>query len=60
MLKEQKLVKFVRITVNKKDIGKNFKADSKLINDAIEEWNDDEKLKYQKEMEEKGQIVFTA
>jgi len=58
MLKEPVQVKFIKVTVDKKEIGKSFRADSKAINEAIEAWTEDEKEKYLNEMQEKGEILL--
>jgi glycyl-tRNA synthetase len=45
LLPQPKQVKFVKALPNKKEIGKVFKADSKAINDLLEEMTDDDRLK---------------
>jgi glycyl-tRNA synthetase len=42
-LPEPKLVKLVKVTANKKEIGKIFKADSKPINDFLDETSEEDK-----------------
>ena len=46
--------------MNKKEVGKTFKGDSKLINEAIDSWEEEDKLKMMKEFEEKGEIVLKS
>ena len=43
MLKEPKLVKFIKVNVDKKEIGKSFKANSAFINTTIEKWSEEQK-----------------
>jgi glycyl-tRNA synthetase len=43
ILPEPKQVKLVKINVNKKEIGKVFKQDSKPINDVLDEFNEEDK-----------------
>jgi glycyl-tRNA synthetase len=57
-LKEAKLVKFIRTVVDKKELGKLFKGDAKLINETFDSLSTEELEKYSKEMEEKGEIVL--
>lgn len=54
LLKEKILQKQIIATPNKKEIGKNFKKEAKPINEAIEEWEEEHKEKYMKQMEENG------
>lgn len=45
LLPEPRQVKYVKVLPNKKEIGKVFKADSKPINDFLDETSDEDKLK---------------
>lgn len=36
LLKEAKLVKFIRTVVDKKEVGKLFKGDAKIINETLD------------------------
>ena len=49
-------IKLVKINVNKKEVGKVFKGDSKGINDAIDELGEDEKKALMEEFEKSGEI----
>lgn len=55
LLKEPKQVKFVKVIPNKKEIGMNFKGDSKPINDALDEMQEEEKFTLKKEFDETGE-----
>lgn len=57
-LKEPKLVKFTRVTVDKKEVGKLFKGDAKLINEAIDSLTVEELEHYSKSMEQNGEIAL--
>lgn len=59
MLPEARLVKFVRVIPNKKEIGKVFKADSKPINDVIEEMTEEDKQKAKTEFDATGEVTIT-
>jgi glycyl-tRNA synthetase len=58
LLPEPKQVKFVKVLPNKKQIGMAFKADSKGINDAIEESTEEDKAAWMKEFEETGSATL--
>jgi glycyl-tRNA synthetase len=58
LLPEARVVKFVRVLPNKKEIGKTFKADSKPINDVIEEMSEEDKDKLKKEFDETGEATI--
>ena len=60
MLKEPQLKKFVVVNVNKKDVGKTFKGDSKGINELIDSWEEEDKMKKMAEMESSGEIVLNV
>lgn len=59
LLPEAKVVKFVKIIANKKEIGKVFKGDSKAINDALEELSEEDKFKLLNEFTASGEINLT-
>ena len=59
LLKEAKLVKYVKVLPNKKEIGKIFKGDSKGINEALDEATEEEKQKFFKQSEETGEVTLT-
>ena len=56
-LKEPRLVKLVKMTVNKKEIGKLFKQDAQPINLALEALTEDDKERYRNEMDQNKEIV---
>ena len=58
LLAEPRQVKFVKITANKKEIGKVFKGDSKPINDLLEEATEEEKQKLMTEFEATGEATL--
>jgi glycyl-tRNA synthetase len=58
LLPEARLVKFVRVLPNKKEIGKTFKADSKPINDYIEEMSEEDKEKLKTEFDQTGEATL--
>lgn len=58
LLPEPKQVKFVKLNPNKKEIGKIFKQDSKPINDTMDSWTEDEKLKAMQEFESSGECTL--
>ena len=41
-LKEPKLIKFIRVTVEKPKIGKTFKKDAKAVQEVIENWTSED------------------
>lgn len=41
-LKEPKTIKYIKITLNKKDLGPAFKKDAQSIIEQVENWNDEE------------------
>ena len=45
MLKEPVLKKFVIVNLNKKEVGQKFKSDSKGINERIDGWEEEDKVK---------------
>ena len=45
MLKEPVLKKFVIVNLNKKEVGQTFKSDSKGINERIDSWEEEDKVK---------------
>lgn len=59
LLPEAKLVKFVKIIPNKKEIGKIFKGDSKAINDTLDELSEEDKFKLMNEFNETGEVSLT-
>jgi glycyl-tRNA synthetase len=59
LLPEPKQIKFVKITPNKKEIGKVFKQDSKPINDLLEEMSEEDKFKLFAEFENAGGVTLT-
>ena len=59
VFKEKRLEKYFVVTSNKKDMGKLFKKDLKKVNEAIESFTDEDKLKYMAELAEKGEITLT-
>jgi glycyl-tRNA synthetase len=59
LLPEPKLVKYVKILPNKKEIGKIFKGDSKPINDTLEELSEEEKQHLMQEFEAYGEATVT-
>ena len=56
-LKEPRLVKLVKMTVNKKEIGKLFKQDAQPINLALEALTEEDKERYRNEMDQNKEIV---
>ena len=58
MLPEPRLVKFVKVLPNKKEIGKTFKADSKPINDVIDEMAEEDKEKLKTEFDQTGEATI--
>ena len=58
LLPESRLVKFVKVVPNKKEIGKIFKADSKPINDLIDEMTEEDKEKLMKGFVETGEATL--
>lgn len=58
-LKEQTVVKFIQILPNKKEIGMNFKAHSKAINEHIEGLTEEEKFKAFAQFQETEAFQFT-
>lgn len=58
LLPEPRLVKFVKVVPNKKEIGKIFKADSKPINDLIDEMTEEDKEKLMKGFVETGEATL--
>ena len=46
------------VNLNKKSIGNTFKNASKTINEIIDSWEEEDKLKMMKEFEEKGEIIL--
>lgn len=59
LLPEPRQVKFVKVTVNKKEIGKVFKVDSKPINDVLDEATEEEKQRYMADFEATGEATLT-
>lgn len=59
LLPEPRQVKFIKVLPNKKEIGKAFKQDSQPINVAIEEMNDEDKLKLKAEFDASGEATIT-
>jgi glycyl-tRNA synthetase len=59
-LKEPKLIKFIRVTVEKPKIGKTFKKDAKKVTEIIEGWTDQDHERLLNEMEEKKEITIEA
>lgn len=49
-LKEPVLKKFIIVAVNKKEVGKTYKGDSKAINEIVESWEEDDKAKAMAEL----------
>jgi glycyl-tRNA synthetase (class II) len=60
MLKEPVLKKFVIVSLNKKEIGKAFKGDSKAINEIVDEWEEDSKIKAMNELQETGSVTLKS
>lgn len=58
LLPEPRLVKFVKVTPNKKEIGKVFKQDSKPINDVLDEMVEADKVKSMQEFESTGECTI--
>jgi glycyl-tRNA synthetase len=59
LLPEPRQVKYIKVLPNKKEIGKAFKQDSQPINVAIEEMNDEDKLKLKAEFDGSGEATIT-
>jgi len=59
LLPEPRRVKFVKILPNKKEIGKVFKAESKPINDLLEEFTEEDKEKLKNEFDASGEATLT-
>ncbi len=57
-LKEPKTIVFLKVTLNKKDLGKLLKQDSQAVIENIDSWTEEQKVKYQSELAEKGEIVL--
>lgn len=58
LLPEAKLVKIIKITPNKKEIGKIFKGDSKPINDYLDEVSEEDKQRLMTEFEANGEVAI--
>lgn len=58
LLPEPKQVKYIKLLPNKKEIGKVFKADSKPINDTLDEWTEEQKIESMKEFETTGEATI--
>jgi len=48
------------VVVDKKEVGKVFKGDSKFINETIENWSEEDHQKYKQESDQNGEIVLTT
>jgi glycyl-tRNA synthetase len=57
-LKEQKVVKYIQVLANKKEIGMNFKANSKAINEHIDGLTEEEKFNAFAEFQEKESFTL--
>jgi glycyl-tRNA synthetase len=58
LLKEPKQVKLIKVTLNKKELGKNYKQDTKAISDKVEELSEEEKQKLLAEFEANNEVVI--
>lgn len=59
LLKEPKTVRLIKVTINKREIGKTYKQDAKSICDVLEELTEELQEKYLKELEETSEISIT-
>jgi glycyl-tRNA synthetase len=58
LLAEPRQVKFVKVSPNKKEIGKVFKQDSQPINVAIDEMSEEDKFKLKAEFDTTGEATI--
>ena len=57
-LKEHKLIKFIKVTVEKPKIGKTFKKDAKAVTEIFEKWTPEDHERLLNEMEENKEITL--
>jgi len=60
MLKEPVLKKFIIVSLNKKEIGKTYKGDSKAINEIVDSWEEEHKAKAMQELNETGSVTLKS